>query len=118
MFAAEWHVSTMAEQVVVVVVGSDIVVAVGVVVGNDHTTIDQTTDLPVPSIVGCNAEVDTVGDVGIGGNRCSANVHHDDSVVDRIVGSCLVPGHVFGSVYYGVECWSVDALWHDVLKVD
>ena len=46
-----------------------------------------------------------------------ANVHHN-SVVDRIVGSYLVPGHLFGSVYYAVECWSVGALWHDVLKVD
>ena len=115
VFAAEWHFSMVVEQVAIDDSGT--VVAIGVVVGNDHTTVDQTTDLPVPSIVGCTAEVDTVGDVGIGGNRCSANVHHD-SVVDRIVGSYLVPGHLFGSVYYAVECWSVDALWQDVLKVD
>ena len=50
-------------------------------------------------------------------NRCSANVHHD-FVVDRIVGSCLVPDHLFCSVCYAVECWSVEALWHDMLKVD
>ena len=96
VFAAEWHFSMVVEQVAVDDSGT--VVAVGVVVGNDHTTVDQTTDLPVPSLVGCTAEVDTVGDVGIGGNRCSANVHHD-SVVDRIVGSYLVPSHLFGSVY-------------------
>ena len=115
VLAAGWHFSMVVEQVAVD--NSGTVVAGGVVVGNDHTTVDQTTDLPVPNIVGCTAEVDTAGDIGIGGNRCSANVHHD-SVVDRIVGSYLVPGHLFGSVYYAVECWSVDALWHDVLKVD
>ena len=68
VFAAEWHFSMVVEQVAIDDSGT--VVAIGVVVGNDHTTVDQTTDSPGPSIVGCT-EVDTVGDVGIGGNRCS-----------------------------------------------
>ena len=119
-FFVEWHFSTVLEQVVAA--GNTVVavaVAGGEVVGHSRTTIDSAVHLPVPSIVGCIAEVDIiVGDVGIiGGSRCSANVHHDFAV-DRIVGSCLVPDRLFCSVCYAVECWSVDALWHDVLKVD
>ena len=88
------------------------------VVGTGRTTAGHTTvDWLVDSIECCNVVVDAVGDVDSVGNRCSANVHHD-SAVDRIVGSCLVPGHLFGSVRYAVECWSVDALWHGVLEVD
>ena len=81
--------------------------------GIDGTTADQTTDWLVASIECCNADVDTIGDVDGVGNRCSANVHHD-SAVDRIVGSCLLPGHLFASVCYAVACWSKGALWHDV----
>ena len=115
VLAAQWHFSMVVE----LVAGddSDAVVAVGVVVGNNHTTADQTIGLLVASTGRCNAEVDTVGGVDSVGSRCSANVHHD-SAVDRLVGSCLVPGHLFGSVCYAVECWSVDALWHGVMVVD
>ena len=72
------------------VADSDAVVAVGVVVGNNHTAADQTIGLLVANIDRCNAEVDSVGGVDSVGNRCSAKVHHD-SAVDRIVGSYLVP---------------------------
>ena len=87
----------VAEQVVVVVVvvdGGTVVVVVVAVAGDVEiggTTPVQTTDWPVPRIGGRTVEVDTVGDVGIGGNRYSANVHHDFDI-DRIVGSYLVPG--------------------------
>ena len=78
-------------------VAEQVVAVDGDTVEIDGTTAGQTT-VPVPSIVGCTAEVDTVGDVGIGGNRYSANVHHDFDI-DRIVRSYLVPGHLFGSMY-------------------
>ena len=88
------------------------------VVGTGRTTAGHTTvDWLVDSIECCNVVVDAVGDVDSVGNRCSANVHHD-SAVDRIVGSCLVPGHLFGSVCYAAACWSEGDLWHDVLVVD
>ena len=89
----------VAEQVVVV--GGTVVVVVVAVAGDVEiggTTPVQTTDWPVPRIGGRTVEGDTVGDVGIGGNRCSANVHHDFDI-DRIVRSYLVPGHLFGSMY-------------------
>ena len=114
-FAAGWHSSILLGQFGVA--DGDIVVAVGVAVGIDHTTTDQTTDWLVASIECCSAEVDTVGDVDGVGYRCSANVHHD-SAVDRIVGSCLVHGHLFGSVYYAAACWSEGPLWHDVQVAD
>ena len=103
-FAAEWYFAILLEQVVVA--DGDTVVAVGMVVGTGRTTAGHTTvDWLVDSIECCNVVVDAVGDVDSVGNRCSANVHHD-SAVDRIVGSCLVPGHLFGSVCYAAACWS------------
>ena len=114
-FSVEWNSSTLAEQVAVAV--GDTVVAGGLVVGTVRTTVGHTTvDWLVDSIEDCNAEVDAVGDVDSVGNRCSASVHHDSA--DCIVGSCLVPGHLFGIVCCAAACWSVDAPWHDVLVVD
>ena len=114
-FAVEWSSSTLGGQVVVA--ADDTVVAGGMVVGTGRTTAGHTTfDWLVDSIEDCNAEVDDVGDVDSVGNRCSASVHHDSA--DCIVGSCLVPGHLFGIVCCAAACWSVDAPWHDVLVVD